>query len=431
MKTHHIYTWFVAFILFMSLMIQEIAAQGNYQSATLITAEGEQLTGFIDYGNWDKNPRRIRFKSSGTADKQVFKPFEVQSFQVADQRYVGAIVNTEVGLLPNDELSNEDDISLHLKIDTVFLQTLIGGDRSLLFYKDNWARENFYIEEEGKYVLLGFKGYGVYKSSGMSELAEENEYIGQLTYYLQACLELGRRIEMTYYNQEDLVNIFRDYYECRGKPIEFEKTVERVQFKLVVLGGLSGSTLNFVRDRNSSERMRRLAAATYSSSIRPAVGIGVEIFLPRKNKHLTLCGELLFTTFQVDGRLREELSPTYIIDSESEFTYSYLKMNTMMRYRYPMRDIRLLVTGGIVNGFAIKQESQMNTNTGISGFEFLDSQNPAIKSRAYEQSLLAGVGLAKENLSLECRGEFGNGMAASSQLKANTRRIYILAGWTF
>ena len=71
--------------------------------------------------------------------------------------------------------------------DTVFLQTLYRGEKSLFHFKDENAKPHFYIMDNG-YQHLVYKEYiiSVYRFDNFEKrIAENLKYKGQLTLYLK------------------------------------------------------------------------------------------------------------------------------------------------------------------------------------------------------------------------------------------------------
>jgi len=61
----------------------------------LKTADGVRTEGFIDYRNWENNPKQITFKQEEQSEKQVFKALDIAEFGVKDEFYVGASLATQ------------------------------------------------------------------------------------------------------------------------------------------------------------------------------------------------------------------------------------------------------------------------------------------------------------------------------------------------
>jgi len=85
-------------------------------------------------------------------------------------------------------------------VDTVFLQTMIQGIKSLYHYKDSDGKDNLYIKQNECFDLLVYKKYlKIYE--GASVVLENKKYTGQLTVYLQDCQQILSKIYSTAYQK--------------------------------------------------------------------------------------------------------------------------------------------------------------------------------------------------------------------------------------
>jgi hypothetical protein len=109
----------------------------------------------------------------------------------------------------------------------------------------------------------------------------------------------------------------------------------------------------------------------------------------------------------------------------------YLKINNMLRFKYPVSKCFCFVNAGISNGFALKVvnndhlEDRYFTQNSIKDVKVLDDP------MSYEQGLLLGLGVIHEKLSLEFRYEGGTGMSGMPALTSATTRLNLLVGYKF
>ncbi|MCS4434139.1 hypothetical protein [Aquiflexum gelatinilyticum] len=182
----------VKIILLFSLLFilkNPVFAQSNFLSAKIVNAIGDTIQGEIDYRNWDKNPNKITFKSLDQKEILEFTPKDIQSFLVSDEVYLSARVETE--RIGNNQFDQSPTIETTLE--TVFLQTIIAGEKSLFLYKNEASRENFYIKDNGEYYLLKYKKYNKVQTvngATRSYTAENKFFLGQLGAYLNGCPDI-------------------------------------------------------------------------------------------------------------------------------------------------------------------------------------------------------------------------------------------------
>src|SRR5688572_27875895 len=111
-------------ILFMHVYISA-SAQKNYKPGAITLLSGEQISGLIDYRNWEKNPKKIGFKKSETAISEELSINELLSFVIhGDDSYIRAIVWKDVQPVKPELL---EDYKYPLVLDTVFLRTLVNA----------------------------------------------------------------------------------------------------------------------------------------------------------------------------------------------------------------------------------------------------------------------------------------------------------------
>ena len=80
-----------ALLLLCSMVIYQISfSQKNYLPGKVITLQHDTLTGYIDYRNWEVNPKIITFKKEITSDEITYTPLEISGFQVSDENYLSA-----------------------------------------------------------------------------------------------------------------------------------------------------------------------------------------------------------------------------------------------------------------------------------------------------------------------------------------------------
>src|ERR1700758_771886 len=104
-----------------------VFAQSNYHPGIVIKNSSDTLKGYIDYREWEQNPKVINFKLNKD-DRQVlqFDPHAIKEFEISGmETYV-----TYQGIISMDKTSFPDlplasDTSK--KLDTIFLKQVIKG----------------------------------------------------------------------------------------------------------------------------------------------------------------------------------------------------------------------------------------------------------------------------------------------------------------
>jgi len=187
-----------AFTLFAVLFSVSAFCQSNFIPATVSLLDGKNLVGYIEYKDWDITPRSISFKEN--IDDKPIKLFvtEVREFRLDNQIYERAIVQVEYSSLNLNTL--DDSVRFKLRPDTVFLQTIYDGAKSLFYLKMQDGKELFYIKVDSTYTLLLYKKYRLEVDQN-SVVGINGKYKGQLAYYLSDCRTITANIDKTKYTQ--------------------------------------------------------------------------------------------------------------------------------------------------------------------------------------------------------------------------------------
>ncbi len=234
---------FLSFCTFLFLVLFGYSQQ-NYLPGIIVKLKGDTLRGFINYQNSEKNPLNIYFRSDMNHEPDIFSPQEVQSFMVANEIYISATVSINEGFYGTQELGNSPEIVL--QTGTVFLQVLVKGNKSLYYLKDSKGREQFYVELDSRYELLIYHKYlkNLTNSgdiAGANTITEDKRYIGQLSYYLSDCPKIQSSLRNLKLSKQNMVKLFRQYYECMNANAEYEKKSDETKADFGAIGGLSSN----------------------------------------------------------------------------------------------------------------------------------------------------------------------------------------------
>jgi hypothetical protein len=407
-------------LLIAGILTSQLAfPQKNYIPGYVIKNNNDTIIGFVDYRNWEYNPDKIEFKTSPDSNPISFTPSEITEFKVEGETYVCGIINTEISPRLTSKLNEYPQINT--KVDTTFLQTLISGDKSLYYYKNKDACENFYIKQNTGYDLLIYKRY-INLQNGRSVITENRKYLNQLTLYLNDCETINSRLESTSYEQNSLIKLFQYYYKNSPSEISYQRDMEKVQIEMGVLAGISSTTLEF-----PSSDIDYLGQAGFDPSINFSSGIFIDLILPRNQGKWSINNEILFSKYNVRGNYSGYDSENNYSEMTTELGYSYLKINNLVRFKYPVGHLFLFLNAGLSNGFSINETNykKLTTTEGVV-------EEPALYvTRKYEQAYILGTGIKYNKLSLEFRYEKGNGMSAYKYLNSLATRYYFLLGYRF
>ena len=405
------------------LTFQLTFSQENYIPGYVIKNNTDTLFGFVDYRNWEYNPDKIKFKTNIENNPISFNPTDITEFEIEGENYVSGIINIEVSQIQTDKLI--DDTQINTKVDTTFLQTLFRGKKSLYYYKNSDGKENFYIKQNTGFDLLIYKRY-LKKQDGKSLITENKKYLSQLTLYLNDCETINSELKNTSYKQNSLIKLFQYYYKCSPSDISFQKKIAKIHTDIGVLAGVSLTSLEF-----RSDALAYLVEAGYNPSINFSSGIFLDLILPRNQGKWSINNEILFSTYKVVGSYEEYENENYYSVTTTEIGYSYLKINNLVRFKYPIGHLFLFLNGGISNGYSINETNYKKKESKFYTTDRVVEDLALNDSRKYEQSFILGTGVKYDRFSFEIRYEKGNGMSEYTALNSSTKRYYFLLGYRF
>tara|TARA_R110002124_G_scaffold57700_4_gene161311 strand:- start:35821 stop:37071 length:1251 start_codon:yes stop_codon:yes gene_type:complete len=413
---------FIFAFVFFILIFNEAVSQEKYLPGYIKTLEGDTLPGLIDYRNWDNNPKTVFFKQKGQDRIKVYKPLDIAEFGVLDEIYVGAAVEKEV--TKNTVYVHSESSAIQVRMDTIFLQTLVLGEKSLLGMKSS-GKENYYIKEGNSYTLLKYKWYLV-EQNGKELKAENETYKRQLASYLGDCLYMTATLEGASYDSKSLESIFMKYYECKDGLPAFKKVREKVIAELGIVTGVSSTSLSF-----RSSQIFDILRINFPSNYSVVAGVFVDFILPRNDRKWSIYNELFYSNYTVSGSFQDITNENHYRNVEGELGYGYLKVNNMVRFRYPLGSFKVFANGGLSNGYALSETNKKTTANKFHTSESIEEGKLLDKTRRYEQGLKLGLGAIQGRLSSEFRYERGNGMSDYIFLGVRTHRFFLLLNYRF
>lgn len=401
--------------------------QKNLQPGYVINAKGKKSNGYINFLDWQRNPKAIIFRETSASSDITYTPLQVKGFFVQGKSYESAIVNVDDRPVGPEPVTYSEE--LHYRTDTVFLEALFQGEKSLYYYKDKDAREHFFIKQDSIFEWLVYKKY-LKDVDGKTVILANDKYIKQLVDYLAGCSSINDRFLGVQYNVRDLGSLFSAYYKnCAATGLQFKRKTERIIFQKGLIAGLSTTSLNF--NKAESPSLYYLTQAHFSSSQNFAGGVFFNLVIPRNLGRWSLANELLLTSFKATGIYNEQKSPDYYIINTTTFGYSQVRLNDMIRYKFPVNDFFMYLNAGLSNAFAISETNLRNKEVHKFGTTEIEEAKGLDDARTYEQGLIFGAGTQFKKYSIDLRYENGNGMSKISALNSQTNKFYLLLGYQF
>ncbi len=409
------------------LFLQTLHAQQNLVNGYVVTQSQDTIHGKIDYRNWLVNPKTISFHSpSGFVE---YSPTEIKSFFVTNQLYYSAIVEKEISSRDIAHLDINSD--LRLVPDTIFLQTLVKGSKSLYLLRDKDGIENFYVKNKEEYDLLIFKKYrGKDKGNRLYNqrvVKGDLIYVKQIQSYLNDCPNILTRQKEIKYSKKSLMEVFQNYYDCIGDNMVFKKELERTKVALgLVLGGTVTHT-NF----KSNTLNHHLINANFPVSLRPSIGLSLDVDFPDNRKNWSFYNEFLFTTSSTKAQNTDFVNPSFYTESDNELIFSHLKMYNLMRYRFSKRKTSFFINSGTSIGLGFFHKNVAILNKVVYTQERMETVEAVDKIRKVEFGVPIGIGLELKKYTFELRYEWSNGISNVPFLKNPINRYSLLSSYLF
>ena len=274
--------------------------------------------------------------------------------------------------------------------------------------------------------MLIYKKY-LKEQDEQTAITENNRYYGQLTLYLHDCPDIQAKMKHLEYEKNSLESLFQAYYSCVNSGMHFQKKTEKVSLQFGVLAGMSLTTLKFRGD----ESFVYLLHTKFSVSANFTAGVFLDLILARNLKKWSVCNELIYTSYMVNGSDFEQTSATAYATVNTTLGYGYLKMNNMIRYLYPFGKFSLFLDAGISNGFALSVKNYQSYSSTFGTLHDAEEGLALDKTKKWEFGFIGGGGARLYGFSLEARYEWGNGMSAYHNLSSKANRWYFLLGYSF
>ncbi len=401
-------------------------AQKNSEPGYIIRPNGDTVHGFVSMDDRARSPRMINFKERTSVALQTFSPLQIKGFGTATKTFIGAVIKVDDKIPGNDQFNYERET--RYRTDTVFMETLVGGNKSLHYYNDRESKEHFYIKDDLGYTLLLY--YRYFKDTmGARQVIPHKRYVPQLASYLN-CQDLKNDLFVLEYKEKPLINLFKKYYASCGKEENsFSRQPHKLKLTSGVIGGVSITSLSF--NFNGGNNYRYLTQPNFPSSTNFAGGVFFNITFPKNSGRWTVANELMYTSYKSSVIFRDSANMDSYTINDLTLGYSQIRMNNMLRLSLPVGTSSLFFNLGITNAYAV---SETNTNEQeshrLSTTEKF-SKKALEEARKYSQGIIAGAGVSFSKLGLQARYEISNGMSGITALTSRDNKIYFLLSYQF
>ncbi len=405
---------------FLLLSFSSFAQKKHLNKGAIFTNANDTIQGQMVYKNWDKAPESIEFNDK-TYHLSELAGFQVYRNDGALEVYKKITVELDSSKQDLENLSYSPKPTYRTTI--TFARLLLDGYISLYSLKTAEGRLRYIVQKQGDEIreLINrqyYKNTDKGKKLALSEL-----FIGQMTALTADCKNnWSQKLRNLNYKEKALVAILQQYHDCIGQSMKYTYIREKPILNIHPVIGLNSSKLRFNGDAPFNLQDRNLP-----SKINYSFGLGLDAFIPRTNKRLSIYTELLYQSLKTSTDFENVQSDSVYQKYNIDFDLSYLRVNAMARYHFLHKskaDFFLQV--GTSSAFALKKKQNLNTE--VRFFSSLENlTRPLLASfRPHEQTILAGLGCNYKNIGIEARVERGNGISTTLLFNSNITSYYIL-----
>lgn len=259
-------------------------AQRNFKPGYIVTLKGDTTKGFVDYKEWNENPREITFKTTEQAASQQYSPDNIKAFGVNQfdhyQGYIGPVTKGAVDLA---DLSSGIDSSF--VSDRVFLQTITSGKNLTLYSYSDKIKTRYFIADKNAFPVE-LKRYVYLDNKQSDKIREFNLYTQQLLAlalkYAPNDINLSERIQKLAYRARDIEDVILKIDGSNNQRKGSTASRTAISFFAGISANANKTTV--------AEKDDFLGSSEPSKTILPGINFGIDVFF---NKNV---GKWIFRT---------------------------------------------------------------------------------------------------------------------------------------
>lgn len=409
--------------MILGLVGPDLNAQANWQSATLTTTTGEELTGYIEDRRWRFRIRNLRFRSSEEAPVQKINLQDLTAFRTGSRRYLVQDVTINTSPRDRDKLVSQENAE-RTKIRAALL-VLTAGPVSLYEYTDEESNRHYFIQASGKDLeYLDFGRYAMEQQNNKTFYRESNAFRGTLLRLLDDCFRLRQETIKVKYRRQELVSLIDSYYYCRGDRPDYTLDQENGTWSF-------GPDLGLIRANPTyGEIENSIYPFTNLTSSEPAIGAHLKYRFGGPRGAVAIRFGALYHNFNVTASVPdlEEEDPS--INSTFEYNFNERSLHfqlgpevVIVRSRYPV----FLETMAEYHRVFSYQENRFNRRI-VNGQEVLDGLFFNFPNQG-ALSLSMGLGVVVGDARLSLRGSISRRKYPTYVL--NLYRLGVMGSYDF
>jgi len=348
-------------------------SQNNILPGYIVLPSKDTVRGSIDYRNWEKNPKQIRFSPS-TSDFKSYTIDDIDAFGVTGMDYYRKATVTM-----DDNPVRISDVSTYtqelIQKQTVFLRILTEGKELTLYEFVNF-KPHYFIAKAGESPEE--LGYRLIKDDNTSTIATHNDFRIQLKKLVSVngnlSVEQSRKIDQLNYKEKDLVKFVSETNSSTSDKINFANT-KKVKPRLFAGGGIVFPNFGFTATDP------RLKSIKFKNQFSYIVTGGFDVFALRNLQHLFLRTELSLGTFNTEG---SGISENTTSPSTQKNEYSLKQFNItpaifLTDYFLPFQKAKVFAGIGMGYNFSTYSKHLLITTNSLTGSGSKDENYPPLE----------------------------------------------------
>ena len=194
------------FVFFLSVCLSSFA-QSNYKPGYVVDLKNDTLKGFIDYKEWENNPKAFTFKSNLNQSPQTFTNKTANAFGITGIEHYHKFAFSKSNSTTNIN-------TLHVGVDTsrssetTFLKVIEQGKKVSLYSFTDSVKTRFYISTDKNVnprELDYYVFYVVYNSNSYQTAYTYRDQLNEIVSYNDITNpQLSTKIKYAYYKESDL-----------------------------------------------------------------------------------------------------------------------------------------------------------------------------------------------------------------------------------
>ncbi|MFD0795093.1 hypothetical protein ACFQZX_15835 [Mucilaginibacter litoreus] len=342
-------------------------AQSNFKQGYILDAKNDTIKGYIDYREWNKNPKQISFKPTLDQAAKTYTVNTANGFGITGIEYYDrAVVSVSTSPITLSRLPASVDTSAI--IDTVFLRVRVNGSKLTLYELETFEKVIFYIGEKQKATITPLKQY-LFLNEENRMIVNSNKYIPQLlnlaAIYQPNDAKLKQLIANANYNIRYLSPII---IRLNGDAWDTQTVVDNTSVRYFVGAGVTNARLKFSGDNAPFSNGKT------ATSLSPMLSAGIDYLFNKRTEKtvLRLEAALTLSSFNLsEGRVLNSFNQNIVIRS-LKFKQTLVSLTPQMLYNFYSTDrFKIYVDVGVNMNFSSfnNQHYQSNYADGSSRTE--------------------------------------------------------------